>query len=1104
MHIKKLCLGLMIMILLVGTISALNIDDKTDYNEIEREYTLTNFFGWGKEIAKIKLNSGNTESVAVGYGKVAEFEITNGEFDYENIIDGIELYYIDRNMRKFDRVVDYKYKTQKEVDAFTLICPANNDTGKEVCIEKKIGTKFVEDWVDFKSNSLAKQEVITIGIFTEVKPLDSVEWIINIYGEKRLIEWAIWNATTEAHGLDMRSGSHNVDAGLDIYTHQNITILNVTKYAGDASIYAKIKVTGTPDGCIDGTEIASEAFVGDVATFDFELNGSSLYSICGSTNGSTQTFYFNDTSHGLFPINDTTLDWLGGEYEGSRIISVGVKWEVGTAPTITLNSPEDTYNSTLKDLTFNCSAYDDSAIVNVSLLINGTIKQTNASGINNTNYIFSETLTDGTGSYNWSCQAYDDADASTIADARNLTYTNELTVSLNSPVNAYNSSSSNITFNGTASDDTAIINVSLIIDGVYNETNTSGINNTNYLFTKSLIDGDYNWTYDACDIYTCENATTRNLTIDTTPPIVNDAENITDLVVYSLPVNSTWNYTVTDDHIGSCYYNTTENATLTVITCNASEDTTWTTGGNKTIQYCANDTFGWETCKEAYVYVYSISYTQAEDLDPVGEGVNVTFNLNVSLTDIPTTTATLMLKDIYYTADSTTSTTDYYFFEKTITIPDGYGNTTGLPQLWFWNYTISGVTTNASTSDTNVTVYEMAIDDCSTYGEVILNLTLNDEEDNSEINGSLGSNIEIDLLLTSIDNSSLTWTYNNTWVNDSNVAVCIPSHILNNSEYDIEFDIGFDSTDRVWEFYFLDNGTLNSTKSFNSLTDYTIDLMDLLTTDSTSFLFNYFDEDGLPVDDIIVHTFRKYIGEGTFREIERSQADQNGDTIVHLVEEDVIYYFIISQYGVILYTSSDYNALCQDTPCIIQLEAGGEVAEFGTDWDLIDSGSYDISSDFDTRIVTLNYSLTESAIMNLTVYQYDDDGDVSVISSNQSTGTEDTLTVFVPLSAGNISFFSTLYQDGDFVNSEWIDFEDDPQGHFGITLSLFLASLIILCLGLMAVTEGVGTIVMVILGVAITGFLGLINVGLSTGINIVVYLILAGGILLWKLTGGRK
>lgn len=777
---------------------------------------------------------------------------------------------------------------------------------------------------------------------------------------------------------------------------------------------------------------------------------------------------------------------------------------VNPPPVISLITPTNETVTFDYDVDFDCVSSDNVDVTNVSLYVDGVFVDVDVAPANDTSSLFSDTLT--LGWHNWTCDAYDDLLARTIADDFYVNISNNLITEIKTPIEDFNSSIATVSFVGNASDDTDLINVSLYLNSILNQTNTSGFNATNYTFTTDVEDGDSDWYFEACDEFACVVSGINNFTVDTIYPIVNDAQNITDLVAYEFAISSIWNYTATDLNIDSCYYNTTEDASLTIITCNASETTAWASKGNKTIQYCANDTVGLETCKEAWVYVYELNYTQTDNPDPVGEGVNVTFTLNLSLENIPTTTAMFMLNETFYTVDSVTSTSDYYNFTHTVTIPDGYGSVTGLVQPYYWNYTIDGVTTNISTAgvSSNVTVYSMAIDDCTLYGDVILNLTVNDEEGNTEINQTAGSNLEIDLLITSIIDPSLTWTYENTWVNDSNVTVCIPSNILNNSEYYIDFDIGFDSTDHVWEFYFLDDGVLNETKQFDPQTNYIIDLMDLLSADSTSFLFNYFDVDGLPVPDAITHTFRKYIGEGLFREVERSQADENGDTIVHLVEEDVIYFFLITQYGIPLYTSSNYNALCQAVPCTIQLEAGGESADFGTDWDLIDGGSYDITSDASTRIVTLNYSLNESAIMNLTVYKYDFDGEVILITSNQSTGTTDYLTLDVPQGAGNVSFFATVYQDGQFINSEWINFESTPRDRFGVTLALFLGALIILTLGLMAVTEGVGTLVMVILGVAISGALGLVTTTLSTGINVVVYLILAGGILLWKLTGGRK
>jgi len=282
-------------------------------------------------------------------------------------------------------------------------------------------------------------------------------------------------------------------------------------------------------------------------------------------------------------------------------------------------------------------------------------------------------------------------------------------------------------------------------------------------------------------------------------------------------------------------------------------------------------------------------------------------------------------------------------------------------------------------------------------------MTLKDEETNVPINVSAeATNIEIDLTLTSYSGNK--WYYSNQWLNQNNATVCVPSGLLNNSEYVIDFIIGFDSDDHVNEFFYLDNGTLDNTQVINSLTNRSINLMDLLTTDSTSFLFNYFDRDGLVVDNIIVHTFRKYIGEGLFREVERSKQNPEGDTIVHLVEEDVIYYFVISQNSTILFTSSTYTALCQSVPCIIQLEESGGFQDFTNDWDLIDNGGYSLTAISSTRTVNLTYALTSSSAMNLTVYQLVSDGSYSVIGSNSSTGTSDELLIYVPLISGNTSF----------------------------------------------------------------------------------------------------
>jgi len=772
-----------------------------------------------------------------------------------------------------------------------------------------------------------------------------------------------------------------------------------------------------------------------------------------------------------------------------------------SAPNITLNSPSSANYTTNQNVTINFTVWDDINLTNVQLYVNDILNQSNASGINNSNYLFDLSLTDG--NYTIYGKATDNESKSTNSSSIqiNIDTTPNIQYTANTEINNYNSTTSYLPIEVTLTEtyfDTISFNV--------NGTVTNYTDGTR-LFNQSYADGTY--TYNVT-VYTTtgqsNSTTTRTIYIDTTAPNITDAIGLDNIVTTSLPINSTWNYTASDDHIGSCYFNSTANATQTVIVCNSTTITSWTTAGNKTITYCANDTFGNENCNTDYLYVYSLTETQTDTPDPIAEGFDATFNFIVNLTSIPTTTAILYLNSTAY-SPTTTAGTNGYEFDVVVEIPDGWGNTTGIVQDYYWNYTITGITTEETTDTDNITVYELAFDNCTTYGDVIFNFSVLDEELLTVANESLSITVDTDLTLTSKTNSSITLDYSNTWNKNNNPQICLPSGVINNSQYFIDLTVGFSSVDHVWEFYYIDSGTLNSTKVYETFGDKInedINLMDLLTADSTSFLFNYFDTSGLAVDGAIVHVMRKYIGSGIFREVERAKSDENGDTIVHLVEEDVIYYFLITKNGELLYTTSEYTALCQATPCTIQIEASGEGAVFPTDWDLMDNGAYSITSSSSTRNVTLTYETNTSTTMNFTVYKYESDGSYTVIETGDDTGSSGNITLTIPQVAGNISFFASVDQDGEFLISEWVDFEEDATTVFGSTLAIFLTLLIVLSLGLMAISEGAMTVVYVTLGLLVSGALGLIVTDLSTGISVIVYLVIAGGLILWKLSGGKN
>ncbi|GAG88913.1 unnamed protein product, partial [marine sediment metagenome] len=75
------------------------------------------------------------------------------------------------------------------------------------------GTRQVEDWKDLGEGVLSKGE-ITIGIFTDVKEGDYVEWIPTLFGE-RIIEWASFVGMTlgERYNTDFGNTEDTLNDG---------------------------------------------------------------------------------------------------------------------------------------------------------------------------------------------------------------------------------------------------------------------------------------------------------------------------------------------------------------------------------------------------------------------------------------------------------------------------------------------------------------------------------------------------------------------------------------------------------------------------------------------------------------------------------------------------------------------------------------------------------------------------------------------------------------------------------------------------------------------------------------------------------------------------
>jgi hypothetical protein len=275
--------------------------------------------------------------------------------------------------------------------------------------------------------------------------------------------------------------------------------------------------------------------------------------------------------------------------------------------------------------------------------------------------------------------------------------------------------------------------------------------------------------------------------------------------------------------------------------------------------------------------------------------------------------------------------------------------------------------------------------------------------------------------------------------------------------------------------------------------------MDLLTPDSATFLFKFFDENYLEQPEAIVTVLRNYIGEGVYKEVERAKQDNNGETHLHLVQEDVIYKFRVTLNGELLYISDSYNAKCLETPCSITLQATEGTNDFPTEWDNLPEGTYQFVIDSINRTISVLFNLNATGTMNLTIYEMSyDTNTLSIVDSDSVISKSGIVTSYVPPVVGNKTYYAKLLHNGEYVTTEIVNFNQSGYTYFG-ALGILLAILIILTLGLLAISQGVWIIVFVVLGFIISGIAGFLNMSMY----LIGWLAGAGLILVIKLSHRR-
>jgi hypothetical protein len=196
-------------------------------------------------------------------------------------------------------------------------------------------------------------------------------------------------------------------------------------------------------------------------------------------------------------------------------------------PVVTLNSPANNTNTSDNTPDINFTVTNAVSVLSCTLFVDGTAKGTNSAVLNSTATVMTANASLSDGARSWYVNCTDDSSNTGQSATRTINVdTVAPAVTLNGPVNNYNSSDNTPDFNFTYTDArAATASCTLFVNNTARGTNSSTRNSTATIITSnaSLSDNTYSWRVNCTDSAgNVGAASTRNIIIDTVKPVIID------------------------------------------------------------------------------------------------------------------------------------------------------------------------------------------------------------------------------------------------------------------------------------------------------------------------------------------------------------------------------------------------------------------------------------------------------------------------------------------------------------------------------------------------------------------------------------------------------
>jgi len=437
---------------------------------------------------------------------------------------------------------------------------------------------------------------------------------------------------------------------------------------------------------------------------------------------------------------------------------------------------------------------------------------------------------------------------------------------------------------------------------------------------------------------------------------------------------------------------------------------------------------------------------------------------------------------------------DNRLITSSIVIP---GVTADTNKSFLWQLAFTDLINSGSfvenTTTTNQSVLNIGLDNCAAFTNRILNFTVRDEELQTFI---ADATIETAVNLFDQNRVGLVANVSGNFTNPT--TICLSLNLTNTITYSLDTIVRYESPLHATEFH----NIVNSTVDVNS-TVQDIILFDLNISDSTEFQLSFTGSDFLPVENALVFVDRQYISENQFKTVELPKTDSNGQTVLHLVRNDIIYNIRIIKDGAVLGSFENLVAFCEDFAigdCKIDLNAGaGTEALFDYDNEL---GITFTSPNFDndTRVVTFNFltvdGTAKTVLMNVTRSDIFGNRTICEDSLLSSGGT---LSCTVPANIDDADLIINVFVDGEQSIFKVVKLELTDLGVAGYLVFFVMALSLILLFS----SSKTGILIAILLGFAGGVGLQLITSSLTglgaSGLWLIIIVLIG----IWKLNKDR-